>query len=91
MSVRKVFATMAVAAALAGAGLMAAPMAQAAPQTASATSAIGPTSWSARGDYATLGECGYAGLWFTTWGGASLYTCDFNATTQRYDLSIWRP
>ncbi|MEU5398018.1 hypothetical protein ABZ348_01775 [Streptomyces sp. NPDC005963] len=91
MSVRKVFATMAVAATVAGAGLMTAPLAQAAPQGASAKSAVGTTSWSSRGDYATPGECAHAGGWFVMWGGASYYECPFNATTQRYELRIWRP
>ncbi|MCM2388194.1 hypothetical protein [Streptomyces albipurpureus] len=87
MSVRKVFATVTVAAAMAGAGLMTAPTAQAAPQAASV---VGPTNWSPRGDYATPAECDHAGRWFVSWGGASIYECAFNATTQRYHLRIWR-
>ncbi|MCX4658590.1 hypothetical protein [Streptomyces uncialis] len=91
MSVRKVFASVAIVAAVAGAGLMTASTAQAAPQTAAAQSAVGPTSWVPRGDYASRGECNIAGDWFVRWGGASHYTCSLNAATQRYDLAIWRP
>ncbi|MFD4832087.1 hypothetical protein ACFWPV_19875 [Streptomyces uncialis] len=91
MSVRKVFASVAVVAAVAGAGLMTASTAQAAPPTAAAQSAVGPANWVPRGDYASLGECSHAGNWFVMWAGASYYNCSLNAATQRYDLAIWRP
>ncbi|MYY13977.1 hypothetical protein GT204_35195 [Streptomyces sp. SID4919] len=90
MSVRKVFASVAVVAAVAGAGLMTASTAQAAPPTAAAQS-VGPANWVPRGDYASRGECNIVGDWFVRWGGASNYTCSLNAATQRFDLAIWRP
>ncbi|MFJ8233644.1 hypothetical protein ACIQ9E_27365 [Streptomyces sp. NPDC094448] len=91
MSIRKVFAGIAVAAAVAGAGLMTAPTAQAAPQGAVAESAVGTKSWQPRGEYLSYGECAWAGQWFVMWSGASYFTCSLNATTQLYDLHIWRP
>ncbi|MFF3557875.1 hypothetical protein ACWD4V_32590 [Streptomyces tsukubensis] len=91
MSVRKVFAGIAVAAAVAGAGLMTAPTAQAAPQGAVAESAVGTKSWQPRGDYATWGQCAQAAQWWLMWGGASYFDCSLNPVTQRYDLLIWRP
>ncbi|QDY75502.1 hypothetical protein [Streptomyces qinzhouensis] len=91
MSVRKVFAGMAVAAAVAGAGLMTAPVAQAAPQGVSAESSVGAKNWHHRGDYATWGECAQAAQWWLMWGGASYFDCSLNPTTLRYDLLVWRP
>lgn len=91
MSVHKVLTSMAIVAAVASAGLMTASTAQAAPQSPAAESAVGPTNWIPRGDYASLGECHFAGDWFVRWGGASLYSCSLNPATQRYDLAIWRP
>ncbi|MFE3093892.1 hypothetical protein ACFXG1_08680 [Streptomyces sp. NPDC059248] len=94
MSIRKMFATVAAVAAVAGAGLMAAPTAQAAESGASASasaSAVQPTRWVPWGSYANVGQCWHAGNWAVMNAGASYFTCSYNATTTLYDLHIWRP
>ncbi|MEU5976945.1 hypothetical protein [Streptomyces sp. NPDC047315] len=94
MSLRKMFATAAVAAALTGAGLMAAPAAQAAPATGTASAApasdVQPLRWVSWGSYSSLGACAYAGQWAVMNAGASYFDCAPNAFGG-YDLSIWRP
>ncbi|MEU3601727.1 hypothetical protein ABZ714_23855 [Streptomyces sp. NPDC006798] len=90
MSIRKMFATAAVVAAVAGAGLMTAPTAQAA-DTGTTTSSVQPTRWTPWGSYSNLGQCHWAGNWAVMNAGASYFNCAHNAQTNLYDLFIWRP
>ncbi|ANW22581.1 hypothetical protein [Streptomyces clavuligerus] len=93
MSLRRMFAGAAVAAAVASAGLMAAPAAQAAAAptvTAAPAPAVGPTAWIPWGWYSSLGACAHAGQWAVMNAGASYYLCP-QVAPDRWDLILWRP
>ncbi|MGA4844058.1 hypothetical protein [Streptomyces sp. G45] len=91
MSLRKMFATAAVGAAVAAGGLLAAPAVQAAEAApaAPAASVAGPTAWIPWGTYADLSSCVHAGQWAVQNAGASNYTCSRTASHQ-YELYIYR-